>query len=355
MISMSRSSRASARTSSNILKYLIQHYTDLTWDAASSATSRTSWRPSRPTSRSWSRRTSIQVLQEIAFQARCALWISNGVFYFEVPAGGADAGRHDHRERHRCRAGRRGGTDATEDIVTKMKIKWRLSWADLSPTRRRTRPRRRSSSGTTSTKYGTQEQELRLLHLQPAGHHLQVATFWLIRKSNTWKRIKFKTLAQAEPGDVRCRDAELRQPLRGQRSRAGGGGEGQLQLGGQLRRLRVPGARSGGHDGEVPLFLAGGLAAVRDLAACRRDRGRLCWRWRHRRGATGSLPVGDTSSIPASSIIFVGGPNVVFKSQSDVGDRKPTDAGFVAQPVVDSSTYINLSPGSPRLNLKTYA
>jgi len=72
-------------------------------------------------------------------------------------------------------------------------------------------------------------------------------------------------------------------------------------------------------------------------------------------GANGSLPVGDTSAIPASSIVFVGGPNVVFKARSDWGDSTPTDAGFAAQPVVDSSTYINLSPGSrPRLNLNVY-
>jgi len=72
-------------------------------------------------------------------------------------------------------------------------------------------------------------------------------------------------------------------------------------------------------------------------------------------GATGSLPVGDTSTIPAGSVVFVGGPNVVFKAQSDRGDRTPTDSGFTAQAVVDSATYINLSPGSrPRLNLRTY-
>ena len=65
--------------------------------------------------------------------------------------------------------------------------------------------------------------------------------------------------------------------------------------------------------------------------------------------------MGDTSTIPEGSIIFVGGPNVVFRAQSDWGDSTPTDVGFTAQPVVDTATYINLSPGSrPRLNLRTY-
>jgi hypothetical protein len=72
-------------------------------------------------------------------------------------------------------------------------------------------------------------------------------------------------------------------------------------------------------------------------------------------GAAGNLPVGDTTTIPDGSVVFVGGPNVVFRARSDWGDRTPTDVGFTPQPVVDSATYINLSPGSrPRLNLRTY-
>jgi len=48
--------------------------------------------------------------------------------------------------------------------------------------------------------------------------------------------------------------------------------------------------------------------------------------------------VGDTTTIPDGSAVFVGGPNVVFRAHSDWGDRTPTDVGFTAQPVVDSAT-----------------
>jgi hypothetical protein len=71
--------------------------------------------------------------------------------------------------------------------------------------------------------------------------------------------------------------------------------------------------------------------------------------------ATGNLPVGDTATIPVGDVVFVGGPNVVFRANSDWGDRTPTDVGFTSQPVVDPTTYINLSPGSrPHLNLRVY-
>ena len=52
--------------------------------------------------------------------------------------------------------------------------------------------------------------------------------------------------------------------------------------------------------------------------------------------ATGDLPIGDTSSIPAGNAIFIGGPNVIFGPQSDVGDPEPWDDGFVPQePILD--------------------
>ena len=65
--------------------------------------------------------------------------------------------------------------------------------------------------------------------------------------------------------------------------------------------------------------------------------------------------MGDTSTIPAGDVVFVGGPNVVFRGQSDWGDRTPTDVGFTPQTVVNPAIYVNLSPGSqPYLDLRTY-
>ena len=81
---------------------------------------------------------------------------------------------------------------ATEDIVTKMMVKWRLSWADLSD-----QPKDKAEKTIilrhNVAKYGTQEQEYDFYIYNQPDIVYKCATFWLIRKSNTWKRIKFKT------------------------------------------------------------------------------------------------------------------------------------------------------------------
>ena len=53
------------------------------------------------------------------------------------------------------------------------------------------------------------------------------------------------------------------------------------------------------------------------------------------------LPIGDTSRFTEGTVIFVGGPNVVFGPHSDWGDRRPTDVGFSAQPVISGGSYSN--------------
>jgi hypothetical protein len=70
-------------------------------------------------------------------------------------------------------------------------------------------------------------------------------------------------------------------------------------------------------------------------------------------GASGDLPVGYTDGIGQGDTVFVGGPNVVFRPQSDWGDRTPTDAGFHAQSVVNAGQYAELRPGlKPVLHLR---
>jgi len=338
-----------------ILKYLIQNYTDLDWNEDSFNQVQQKLRPFPANFPLLERKNTIQVLQEIAFQARCAMWISNGAFYLKYlpeepsPAGTITVSDIDAEN------GIEVELTATEDIVTKMKVTWRQSWADLSD-QAKDKAEKTIILRHNVAKYGTQEQEYDFYIYNQPDIAYKCATFWLIRKSNTWKRIKFKTflnklnletfdavtldfasryvangpvLAIIEKANYNsadnCVDFECLVPV----------------LAGTMQKYRffwpaaLPQTDTWPPANEISADCAGGGG----IGA----------------GATGSLPVGDTSTIPASSIIFVGGPNVVFRAQSDWGDRTPTDAGFTPQPVVDSATYINLSPGSrPRLNLRTY-
>ena len=176
----------------DILKYLIQHYTDLTWDDDSFNHVQEKLRPFPANFPLLERKNTIQVLQEIAFQARCALWISNGVFYLKylpeepTPAGTITVSDIDAEQ------GIEVELTATEDIVTKMKVKWRLSWADLSD-QAKDKAEKTIILRHNVAKYGTQEQEYDFYIYNQPDIVYKCATFWLIRKSNTWKRIKFKT------------------------------------------------------------------------------------------------------------------------------------------------------------------
>ena len=150
------------------------------------------WRPFPANFPILERKNTIQVLQEIAFQARCALWISNGVFYLKylpeepTPAGTITVSDIDAEQ------GIEVELTATEDIVTKMKVKWRLSWADLSD-QAKDKAEKTIILRHNVAKYGTQEQEYDFYIYNQPDIAYKCATFWLIRKSNTWKRIKFKT------------------------------------------------------------------------------------------------------------------------------------------------------------------
>jgi hypothetical protein len=338
-----------------ILKYLIQNYTDLDWDEESFDHVQEKLRPFPANFPILERKNTIQVLQEIAFQARCALWISNGVFYLKylpeepTPAGTITVSDIDAEQ------GIEVELTATEDIVTKMKVTWRQSWADLSD-QAKDKAEKTIILRHNVAKYGTQEQDYDFYIYNQPDVAYKCATFWLIRKSNTWKRIKFKTflnklnletfdavtldfaspyvasgsvLAVVEKANYNsadnCVDFECLVPV----------------LAGTMEKYKFywPAALSQTDAWPTAAEIAADCAGGAGIGS----------------QATGSLPVGDTTTIPQSSIVFVGGPNVVFKAQSDWGDRTPTDAGFTAQPVVDSATYINLSPGSrPRLNLKIY-
>ena len=115
----------------NILKYIIDTYTDLDWDATSFNHVQTKFTPFPANFPLLDRKNTIDVLQEIAFQARCAIWISNGVFYLKylpeepTPADTITVSDIDADQ------GIQVELTSTEDIVTKMTVKWRMSWADL--------------------------------------------------------------------------------------------------------------------------------------------------------------------------------------------------------------------------------
>lgn len=89
----------------------------------------------------------------------------------------------------------------TEDLVTKMIVQWRINWSEDDPNKVILRHNVK--------KYGTQAEEFFFYCFNQPDIVLKAATFWLIRKANTWKKLKFKTYLQKlnlEPFDTTTLD-----------------------------------------------------------------------------------------------------------------------------------------------------
>lgn len=168
----------------DILTWLIVTYTDLGIDAASFnyVRARLSGFPSNFCL--FDRKNIVEILQEISYQARCAIWLKNGIFYLrylpDEPAAVDTITLNDIIvESFEI------GHTSTEEIVTKLVASYKISYdqdRDYKFILRNNVP-----------KYGTQQDETDWYSYTDARAVDIAATFWLIRKSNTWKVLKFKT------------------------------------------------------------------------------------------------------------------------------------------------------------------
>ncbi len=328
----------------DIVRYLIETYTELQIDNTSFNTVKTKIAKFPANFAILDRKNILSLLNDIAFQARCNLRLVNGIFYLtylaEEPST-VDTITLSDIENQSIEV----FLTSTEDLVTKYTALWRLSYAqdDLNKIILRHNVK----------KYGIQEEEYDyFLYNQPDIIH-KIATFWLIRKSNTWKRIKFKTFFQKlnlETFDAvllnfgsekYVADSNVKAIIK----QANINGEdytismecwlpvksGEMEPYEFAWPANVSATWIFPTDQEVDLGLDGGYGIGRN--------------------ATGNLPVGDVSGVGDQSI-FVGGVNVIFGPQTDRGDKYPSDQGFTAQSLRIDSTLADVTAAEkPYLNL----
>lgn len=140
------------------------------------------------------RKNLFDALKEIAFQARCAIWLKEDVFYllYLVPQATPidtitlDDIIYQSLELHNT---------GTEELVTKFIASYKIFYGPQSG-------RSASDIGdknnkiilrSNMAKYGLHEQEYNYYAYTNTVLVDLSATFWIIRKSNTWKLIQFKT------------------------------------------------------------------------------------------------------------------------------------------------------------------
>jgi hypothetical protein len=321
----------------DILEYIVTNYTDLEVDATSFAAVRSKLDQFPMNFPILDRKNSLTVLDEIAFQARCSLWVSDGKVYIkylpEEPTADDTIALSDMDADKSVEV----GLTATEDLITKLKVLWHLNWSDEGEKSIILRHN--------VAKYGTQEEEIDFYCFSQPDIVLKVATFWLIRKANSWKKIKFTTFLQKlnlETFD--CVDLQM-------------GSKGYV-ANGNVKAI-VTEAKYNSADntinfecwvpvraGEMSQYQFAWPATIstdytyppqEDIDAGNAGGNGIG------QGATGELPIGFTDLEDwGDGTVWVGGPNVVFGPKSDWGERRPTDVGFVAQDVILDSTFAEL-------------
>ena len=170
---------------SDALKHLVETYSDLTPDAASFATLAGFLADYPSHFCILDRPNVLSVLEDIAWQARSAVFVRNGIVFVKYLAfettevltignNNTDFGKLQME------------LSSTEDIVTVFKAKWKTEYTeeeDKEVVLRNNIP-----------KYGTVEEEYDFFIYNIERLVVKSATFWMIRYSNTWKRAKLTAM-----------------------------------------------------------------------------------------------------------------------------------------------------------------
>ena len=353
----------------DVMKYLIDTYTALEWDASTFNYVHTKLIQFPSNFALLDKKNVVDVLHEIAFQCRCALWLQDNVFYLrylpEEPVSLGDpawASTPQNRVVETitvsdidAESGVEIGYTPTESLVTKMKIKWRISLAPDNPyPSDAEKHEQQLILRHNIAQYGTHEKSFDWYIYNQPDIIFKCATFWLIRMSTTWKTLKFRTFLNKlnietldtilfdDGGRHYAADAPIKALVR---KAAYNSAEDAIDF-----EVDLP--VKAGSLKYYPFYWPSKLAKSvtwppADEIVNNNAGGGGIGVW-----ATGDLPTGVLNGQISGDTIFVGGPNVVYGPNSDRGDTTPTDVGFTAQ-----STYrpnsITTNPTTTRPYINT--
>ncbi len=167
-----------------IIQWIAESYTDLSIDASTFASVGSALANYPSSFALFDKKDALSLIREIAWQARCSVWILDNTLYIRYlsvapPSVGTITESHilpDSLELQHT---------GTEDLVTKFVATWRPNYAGGDPNKIILRHN--------ISKYGTKEQVYDFFIYNIEDLTLKSATFWMIRKANTWKLASFKT------------------------------------------------------------------------------------------------------------------------------------------------------------------
>lgn len=169
----------------DIIQYLIETYaSNLIIDATSFASVHADLVPYPANFALSEKKNIVEILKEIAFQGMCALWVSNNIVYLKfLPKQGPiiETFTEDDVESKTLEI----TCEPTENIVTKFIAEWKQDYAASA--------NNKLILKANVAKYGVHEQTYNFYIYNNEESVKIAATFWLIRRANTFKILKFKT------------------------------------------------------------------------------------------------------------------------------------------------------------------
>jgi hypothetical protein len=312
----------------DIMEWLIENYSDLETDETTFDEVRTILDPLPSHFALFNHQPVLDLLREIAFQARCAVSVQDGVarLHFLPKKPDAEMSVSLDNISHKTLT---VYTTPSEEIVTKLRAVWRQSYAEGAE--------RQIILRNNIPKYGTHEQTIDWFIYNNPQLVYKAATFWIIRMSNAWRRVRFRGFLDLLP--IETMDAI------------------DLDLGSHMPTARAIVQQSGydSNSHEVmldcwlpvrsgsttefpfawPFDAPGDYPPAGDEALAGSDF-----------NVSGILPSGELP-VEGQGGIIVGGANVAFQGPSDQGERHPRDVGFTPQPIVFPGTDFELDT-SPR-------
>ena len=172
----------------DIIQWLIEKYTDKTVDPVTFAAVH-NYVANYPCNFYLTERLDVfELINQIAYQSRCSVYIRNDVVYITYLSREPTSLR-TITESDILTESFRETLSETEDVYTVHKINWQQSGAWVDDTRD---PSKQIILKYNIPKYGTVEEEWDYNCYNDFSLVLKSATFWLIRKANSWRKVNLK-------------------------------------------------------------------------------------------------------------------------------------------------------------------
>lgn len=171
----------------DIIQWILEKYTDLTVDATSFANVKPLLANYPQNFYLLDRPDAIDLAVDLAYQARCALYIRNGVVYIKYLSYEPDSVRTITRSDILADTFQESLTESDE-VYTNHEITWSKAGAGV---RDGVSPDRKIILKYNMDIYGNQPQDWDYYSYNIYDLVLKSSTFWLIRKANAWRRLEF--------------------------------------------------------------------------------------------------------------------------------------------------------------------